>query len=78
MNTKKFVITIVLLIITAFIFWPASLSDEEEIHLTVHNVISGLSERDLSLVMDSLSEEYQDEDRLTKKSIKGILFQQLI
>ena len=75
MNAKIIILLIVALFAGIF-FWPQNLSDEEAIHQTLNHAIAGLSERDLSLIMDGLSEEYLDENRLNKKAIKGILFQQ--
>ena len=75
-DMKKILIAIVFLTGILILFWPATLSDEEKINQTLNNAISGLSERDISLVMDALSDEYLDEDKLNKKSIKGMLFVQ--
>ena len=75
MNAKIIVLFIVALF-SAILFWPQNLSDEEAIHQTLNHAIAGLSERDLSLIMDGISEEYLDENRFNKKALKGILFQQ--
>ena len=72
----KMAILFVFILFAGILFWPQNLSDEEAIHQSLNHAVAGLSERDLSLVMEAISDEYLDEDRFNKKTLKGILFQQ--
>ena len=72
---KKIYLLVPVLIIFVVLVWPRSYSDEEKITNALNQLITGLADRDLSAVMNTLCDSYADSDGLTKKSIRGILFQ---
>ena len=59
-----------------FMFWPAELTDEEQIQQLLGQVESGFEEASIKEVAATISESYSDKDGLSRNSIKGILFQQ--
>ena len=72
---KKVYLALPIIVILLFLLWPTSYSDEEKIQQTLHQLVTGLADKDLATVMDTLCETYADTDGLTKKSIRGLLFQ---
>ena len=74
---KKWVALVSVIVLTVlFVFWPAELTDEEQIQQLLGQVESGFEEGSIKEVAATISETYSDQDGLSRNSIKGILFQQ--
>ena len=74
---KEILIAIVLLVLLGvFAFWPEEKTEEQQIQLVIDQIEAGMEEANLSLVMKQISKDYSDAQGLSKRSIKGILFQQ--
>ncbi|MEC7987442.1 MAG: hypothetical protein VX278_19895 [Myxococcota bacterium] len=74
---KELVIAVILLALLAvFSFWPTPESDEKQIQRVIDTIESGMEEADLSMVMKQISEDYSDPQGMSKRAIRGILFQQ--
>ncbi len=74
---KELLIGIILVILFAiFALWPAPETDEAQIQRVMDDVETGMEKADLSLIMKQISEDYSDNQGMSKRSIRGILFQQ--
>ena len=64
------------LAIIIYLFWPAQLTDEQQIRMIIVTAQQGLKDKNIQDLVSPISESYTDDEGLDRQIIYGMAFRQ--